>query len=214
MLIRMSNPISFSSFISPTLQAISIHENEIESLDRAIGDGDHFINLKRGVTAIQSITHELDSLPNSQQAKSIGMKLLSSVGGASGPLFASFFLEFSKHYNDENSTLENFCQAFTEGVDAIKRRGKSDVGEKTMLDVLVPVAELIKLASLNKLDIIELSQQVITKSIECAESTKSMLPTKGRSTGLGDRAIGHMDPGAKSCQVIICEICNQIISRG
>ena len=91
MLIRMSNPISFSSFISPTLQAISVHENEIESLDRAIGDGDHFINLKRGVTAIQSITHELDSLPNSQQAKSIGMKLLSSVGGASGPLFASFF---------------------------------------------------------------------------------------------------------------------------
>ena len=114
------------------------NEKEIESLDRAIGDGDHFINLKRGCIAVQSINDELLSLTNSQIFQKIGMKILSTVGGASGPLFATFFLEVAKTIKDSEDELYNFCEGFNQAVNAIKQRGKSDIGQKTMLDVLMP----------------------------------------------------------------------------
>ena len=120
------------------------NEKEIESLDRAIGDGDHFINLKRGSIAIQSMKDELLTLNNSQIFQKIGMKILSTVGGASGPLFATFFLEISKTIKDSSDELHNFCEGFIQAVNAIKQRGKSDIGQKTMLDVLIPVGEIFK----------------------------------------------------------------------
>jgi dihydroxyacetone kinase-like protein len=109
---------------------IIINEKEIESLDRAIGDGDHFINLKRGSIAIQSMKDELLTLNNSQIFQKIGMKILSTVGGASGPLFATFFLEISKTLKDNDNESHNFYEGFSQAVSAIKHRGKSDIGQK------------------------------------------------------------------------------------
>ena len=122
-------------------------EEEIEHLDRAIGDGDHYINIKRGSIAVQSIESELTTLPPDQAFKKIGMTLMTSVGGASGPLFASFFLALAKEISGE-SNLQQFSKGFTSGVESIMDRGKSKLGDKTMLDVLIPVSK--KLESLAK----------------------------------------------------------------
>ena len=191
-------------------QAINENESEIEGLDRAIGDGDHFINLKRGITAIHSMTDQLSTMTVNEQFKMIGMKVLSTVGGASGPLFATFFLEMGKHVTDGKSSLQNIAKAFSKGVDGIKFRGKADVGQKTMLDVLIPVAEKFQELASSKMSIQEIASDLNQFAIDCAHNTKDMLPTKGRASGLGERALGHMDPGAKSCQVMISAVCQHI----
>ncbi|MBT3826364.1 MAG: dihydroxyacetone kinase subunit L [Nitrosomonadales bacterium] len=184
-------------------------ESEIESLDRVIGDGDHYINIKRGALAVQSIKGDLNHLTNAEAFKKIGMTIMSSVGGASGPLFASFFLALSKEVSD-NDDLHKFSLGFSRGVESIMQRGKSKLGDKTMLDVLIPVSE--KLQSLVK-DGCE--KNIMIKEIDLTAqagviATKDLIPAKGRSAGLAERAVGHIDPGAKTCQIIISTICNQL----
>ncbi len=183
------------------------NEKDIESLDRAIGDGDHFINLKRGCIAIQSIKDELLPLNNPQIFQKIGMKILSTVGGASGPLFATFFLEISKTIKDSSDELYNFCEGFILAVNAIKQRGKSDIGQKTMLDVLIPVAEILKTNIGDNVDRQKLLYAIDVEAHKGVLSTKDLFPTKGRAAGLGKRAVGHIDPGAKSCQLMINAVC-------
>ena len=203
--------ISAFDFISCVNQSINDNENAIESLDRAIGDGDHYINLKRGMGVIENQKDVLKTMDLSSQFKLIGMKILSSVGGASGPLLASFFLEFAKTYPQKEPTLKDFAHSFNQGVRAIQHRGKSNLGEKTMLDVLIPVSEKLLALTDSTGDTQKIAAEIDALAQSCAEKTKDLLPTKGRSTGLGERALGHMDPGAKSCQVIISSICNEII---
>ena len=153
------------------------NEKEIESLDRAIGDGDHFINLKRGCIAIQSIKDELLPLNNSQIFQKIGMKILSTVGGASGPLFATFFLEISKTIKDNEDELHNFCEGFNQAVNAIKQRGKSDIGQKTMLDVLIPVAETFKTNMGDNVERQKLLDAIDVEAHKGVLSTKDLFPT-------------------------------------
>lgn len=183
------------------------NEKEIESLDRAIGDGDHFINLKRGCIAVQSINNELLPLNNSQIFQKIGMKILSTVGGASGPLFATFFLEISQTIKDSSDELHNFCEGFVLAVNAIKQRGKSDIGQKTMLDVLIPVAETFKTNMEDNVDRQKLLDAIDVEAHKGVLKTKDLFPAKGRAAGLGERAVGHIDPGAKSCQLMINAVC-------
>src|SRR6056300_1010785 len=191
-------------------QAINENESEIEGLDQAIGDGDHFINLKRGISAIHSMTDQLWTMSVNEQFKMIGMKVLSTVGGASGPLFATFFLEMGKHITDSKPSLQSIAEAFSKAVDGIKQRGKSDIGQKTMLDVLIPVAAKFQELTSSNMSTQEIASDINQFAIDCAHNTKDMLPTKGRSSGLGERALGHMDPGAKSCQVMISAVCQHI----
>lgn len=190
-------------------QAIAAHESELESLDRAIGDGDHFINMKRGSSTVVDMKSELASLAPDAALNKIAMKLLSTIGGASGPLIASFFMAMAKAEKEQGTdTLPQLAAAFTAGVEAIKHRGKSDVGEKTMLDVLIPVSlKFTELANQGA------EPQAIYSALKAeAEkgmlATKEMVATKGRASFLGERAKGHIDPGAKSCQVIINTICD------
>ena len=183
------------------------NEKEIESLDRAIGDGDHFINLKRGCIAVQSINDELLSLTNSQIFQKIGMKILSTVGGASGPLFATFFLEIAKTIKDSEDELYNFYEGFNQAVNAIKQRGKSDIGQKTMLDVLMPVAVIFKSNIKYNIDRQKILDAIDAEAHKGVLATKDLIPTKGRAAGLGERAVGHIDPGAKSCQLMINAVC-------
>src|SRR5688572_15269263 len=111
--------------------AIISHESEIESLDRDIGDGDHYINIKRGSSAITAIHDELAGLAPDAVLNRIGMKLLSTIGGAAGPLFGSFFMAMGKTIKEQGgNTLPEIAAAFSAGVDAIKSRGKADIGEK------------------------------------------------------------------------------------
>jgi phosphoenolpyruvate---glycerone phosphotransferase subunit DhaL len=197
--------------------AIVANETEIESLDRAIGDGDHFINVKRGSEAIAGIYNELLNLPPDEALQKIGTKLLSTIGGASGVLFASFFMGMAKYLkenhskiNEVNATLES-AAAFAYGVQSLMMRGKSNVGEKTMLDVLVPVSTTFTHnAALGK-SVAEICKEVKNAADKGLEYTRDLVATKGRAAGLGERAIGHLDPGAKSCQVMVHAVCDLLL---
>ena len=199
--------------------AIVAHEKDIESLDRAIGDGDHYINIKRGSEAVAGMYNALLSLPSDEVLLQIGNKLLSSIGGASGPLFASFLLGMARYDNehhpkitDLNTNLET-AAAFAYGVQSMMMRGKANVGEKTMLDVLVPVSTTFTIAAARGKNMTEICREVKNAADKGLEYTRDLVATKGRAAGLGERAIGHLDPGAKSCQVMICAVCDLILKK-
>lgn len=195
-------------------KAILDHESVLESLDREIGDGDHFINMKRGCTTILGMREELSQLAPDAVLQKIGMKLLSTIGGASGPLIASFFMTMAKTAKEHGAdSLPEIADAFSAGVDAIKSRGKSDLGEKTMLDVLIPVARQFKALTSTQTDQITIYKALKHEAKQGVESTRNLIATKGRAAFLGERAIGHIDPGAKSCQVIIATLCDLAIAQ-
>jgi len=126
--------------------SIDQNKDEIEKLDQEIGDGDHIFNIQRGIKESLDLKDELNGQAPNEVLKKIGMKIMTTVGGSSGALFATLLLGMSKKYNDELSDQKNIASMVAEGVEAMKKRGKADLGEKTMLDVLIPVSnELQKL---------------------------------------------------------------------
>ena len=195
--------------IDSVVKTILDSEEEIESLDRVIGDGDHYINIKRGSIAVQSIESELSNLPPDQAFKKIGMTLMASVGGASGPLFASFFLALAKEVSCE-SNLPQFSKGFTSGVESIMDRGKSKLGDKTMLDVLIPVSKKLESLANERSEKQKLIKEIDLVAMAGVIATKDMMPSKGRSASLAERAVGHIDPGAKTCQLIISTVCKEL----
>lgn len=192
--------------------AIVANEADIESLDRAIGDGDHYINMKRGSEVVAGMYNELLPLPADEVLNKIGMKLLSTIGGASGPLFASFFMSMAKtlKQNGHETPLE-IAAAFAAGVQAIMQRGKAQAGEKTMLDVLIPVSTTFTTCAASNKTLAETCKALKQAADIGLESTRDMIATKGRASGLGERVIGHLDAGAKSCQVMVHTVCDLII---
>ena len=189
--------------------AILANEAQIESLDREIGDGDHFINMKRGCATIVAMQDELAALAPDAALQKIGMKLLSTIGGASGPLIASLFIAMAKTAREQGAdTLPQIAAVFAAGVEAIKSLGKADVGEKTMLDVLIPVSnkftELAAAGTPPAAVFAALKQEAETGML----ATRDLIATKGRAAFLGERAIGHIDPGAKTSQVVIQTVCD------
>ena len=191
--------------------SIDQHKDEIEKLDQEIGDGDHIFNIQRGIKESLDLKDELSGKAPNEVLKKIGMKIMTTVGGSSGALFTTLLIGMSKKYNDELSDQKNIATMFAEGVEAMKKRGKADLGEKTMLDVLIPVSN-----ELQKLSDQEDVKLIAKKIIEAAEkgmlSTKDLIATKGRASFLGERAKGHIDPGARSSQLAIEAICNTIIN--
>ena len=191
--------------------SIDQNKDEIEKLDQEIGDGDHIFNIQRGIKESLDLKDELSGQVPSEILKKIGMKIMTTVGGSSGALFATLLIGMSKKYNDELSDQKNIATMFAEGVEAMKKRGKADLGEKTMLDVLIPVSN-----ELQKLSDREDVKRIAEKIKEAAEtgmlSTKNIIATKGRASFLGERSKGHIDPGARSSQLAIEAICNTIIN--
>lgn len=204
---------SINHYASAIREAIVAHEADIECLDREIGDGDHYINMKRGCEAIAGLANELNGLDASDALNKIGMKLLTTIGGASGPLFASFFMAMGKLLKtSEAISIKHLAAAFDAGVQAIMQRGKAKAGEKTMLDVLVPVAQTFKHMAEQGHTRPQIAAALKKIASEGLESTRNMLATKGRAAGLGERAIGHLDAGAKSCQVMIHAVCDLVLA--
>lgn len=189
--------------------AILANESTIESLDREIGDGDHYINMKRGCATVLAMHEELAALSPDAALQKIGMKLLSTIGGASGPLIASFFMAMAKTVKEQGAeTLPQIAAAFAAGVEAIKLRGKADVGEKTMLDVLIPVARTFQQLAEQNADRMAIFDALKKEAEQGMLATRDLIATKGRATFLGERAIGHIDAGAKSSQVMITAVCD------
>lgn len=199
--------------ITAIQQTIHAHEIEVAELDKAIGDGDHVINLQRGLDALKAVENELISLDFSSTLMKIGMTLMSTMGGASGSLFGTLFVKMSKAVKDKEVNLSSFADTFSEGVESVKQRGKADLGEKTMLDTLIPVANSLQKSAQQNDSLKTTLEKVKRVSIEGMESTKDMLATKGRASFLGERAIGHIDAGARTSQLMICAIADVLLER-
>lgn len=184
------------SLIDAAAATIAANAEELTRLDQAIGDGDHGSNMQRGFQAILGQREALAAMPPGEALQKAGMTLVTTVGGASGPLYGSLLMAAGKAVQAGKSWPE----ACAEGVGAVKRRGKSDEGAKTMLDVLVPVVEALAAGR----PLAEL-RAIATAS---REATKEMLATRGRASFLGERSRGHHDPGATSSQLLVHAICD------
>lgn len=164
-------------------EKIQANKDYLSELDTPIGDGDHGGNMARGMAAVMTELDGKEFASADQIFKIVAMQLLSKVGGASGPLYGSAFMGLSKA-SQAGAELASMLQ---EGLDMIQKRGKAELGEKTMVDVWVPV-----IAALRE------SQLTVEVIREAVQSTKDILATKGRASYVGERSIGHIDPGSFS----------------
>ena len=184
-------------------ERIRDHASELTSLDQAIGDGDHGTNMRRGFDAVAEQVGELAPLALGPALQKAGMTLVMKVGGASGPLYGSLLMGTGKALGDGTADAAAVVAAFGEGIEAVKKRGRSDAGQKTMLDVLVPVKAALDdalAAGQAGSDLLETARRTAEAGLE---STREMKAIKGRASFLGDRSIGHLDPGARSSCLII-----------
>ncbi|HEY3289289.1 MAG TPA: dihydroxyacetone kinase subunit DhaL [Anaerolineae bacterium] len=185
--------------------AKSINENRqrLTELDAAIGDGDHGVNMDRGLTAVVPKLMAIDG-DISLLMKTTGMTLLSTVGGASGPLYGTFFLHAAQTCaRKERLNLDDWIALLDAGMSGVMTRGKAVAGDKTMLDALAPAIDALRDSSTTHLSF----EQALHASTVAAErglqSTFSMIAKKGRASYLGERSIGHLDPGAASMALLI-----------
>ena len=195
-------------------EVIDAHALEIEKLDQEIGDGDHIFNVQRGIKLVIELEPTIKELPISKALNQIAMKVLSGIGGSSGALFGTLFMTMAKGENiDEGVDYKKAIEIFAQGVEAVKQRGKADVGEKTMMDVLIPVSNCLQDGVQNNKDINEILSEAIQVAETGMQSTKDLLATKGRASVLGERAKGHIDPGARSSQLMIKTVCESVIQK-
>ena len=190
------------NLILAVANTIKTNADELAALDQAIGDGDHVTNLQRGIQALAMQSEVLGQLDWQAALQKIGMTVMSSIGGASGSLYGTLFIALSKNLQNQPLTITVFAEAFLKAVEAVKQRGKADKGEKTMLDVLIPVAGVLHNNAAQPNVLVQVKQIAITG----AEATRDMIATKGRASFLGERSRGHVDAGAKSSQLMICAL--------
>ena len=208
----MLNSKTIFLYLQNIKKTIDNNKDEIEKLDQEIGDGDHIFNIQRGIKESLNLQDELSNHTPNEVLKKIGMKIMTTVGGSSGALFATLLIGMSKKFNGKLSDQQNIAGMFSEGVEAMKNRGKADIGEKTMLDVFIPVSnELQKLSYQD--DTKKLAEKIKNIAKKGMLSTKDLIATKGRASFLGERAKGHIDPGARSSQLAIEAICNTILNK-
>ncbi|EAE9358890.1 MULTISPECIES: dihydroxyacetone kinase ADP-binding subunit DhaL1 [Listeria] len=170
-----------------------VQENKqlLSDLDQAIGDGDHGINMARGLSELKKAFTEKEPADLKDVFKTAGMTMVSKVGGASGPLYGTAFLNMSKAVDSETIDAEGLTKVIEAGLEGIEKRGKSHAGEKTMIDVWEPVV--------NALHQEDLTDDVVDAALQ---KTKDLKATKGRASYLGERSIGHLDPGAYSSALL------------
>ena len=196
--------IDLTTLITAVADTIAAHADELTALDQAIGDGDHGLNMKRGFEAVRAETATLAEKPLPEALKAIGTKLVMTVGGASGPLFGTLFMTLGKELPAEPGRAD-FSTALAKAIDAVAARGKSQAGQKTMLDVLYPVQTAVAAG--------KTTPEVADIADQAAEATKPLKAIRGRASFLGDRSIGHMDPGARSSALITRAIAETLEPR-
>lgn len=176
---------------------MSEHADELTALDSAIGDGDHGHNMKRGFEALAAEGDVIAAKPLGEALKAAGMKLVMTVGGASGPLFGTLLMTLGKEIGATPDRAA-FNAAFRKAVDSAAARGKSEKGQKTMLDVLYPIADALDGGSDGS--------GIKIVAADAAQATVPVLATRGRASFLGERSVGHMDPGSHSVSLLTAAV--------
>jgi dihydroxyacetone kinase-like protein len=201
-------PDLVARLLDAAVTTIREHAAQLTALDQAIGDGDHGVNMRRGFDAIAEARDQLAALPLDQALQKAGMTLVMKVGGASGPLYGSLLMAMGKAGAPQD--VAGIAEAFGQGIEAVKKRGRADVGEKTMLDVLVPTLHALQAGAADGAATGELIARVRAVAEEALAATAPMRATKGRASFLGERSIGHLDPGARSSALLIEVVCDAL----
>lgn len=186
----------------------------LTELDSAVGDADHGINMARGMTAVLG---KLDSAPSStlgELFKGVGMTLVTSVGGASGPLYGTFFLRLGTALGDAETTDgAGFAAALRAGLDGIVARGKAERGDKTLVDAAAPAIDAFEAALGSGGDVVAAAAAAATAAAAGREATKPLVARKGRASYLGERSAGHIDPGSASTAALFGDLAAALASE-
>jgi dihydroxyacetone kinase-like protein len=186
--------------IKNATQTLIDHVDELTALDQAIGDGDHGLNMKRGAMAIQAKLDELSGQSLNDALRTMGMTCMSTIGGSSGPVFGTLMVTLAKELPAAAPAPADLALALDAGIKALTRLGKAEVGQKTLLDVLAPVQQMLAAGGG------DMVARVRACAIASADATAQMDAIKGRASFLGERAFGHVDPGSRSMALIIDSI--------
>jgi dihydroxyacetone kinase-like protein len=176
----------------------------LTQLDAAIGDADHGANMDRGFKAVLNKMPELADKDIGTILKTVGMTLLATVGGAGGPLYGTLFLQAGmKTTGKMELTLEDWINALEAGITGVKNRGNAELGDKTMIDALVPAWNALKQAAENGNNLGEALERCARAAEEGMKATIPLVARKGRASYLGERSAGHQDPGATSSYLML-----------
>lgn len=182
-------------------EVIAAHAEELTALDAAIGDADHGANMKRGMSAVQAALESGSFDTAGAMLKKTGMTLVSTVGGASGPLYGTFFMRMGAAAGSATSLdAQALAQAVAAGVEGIASRGRATTGEKTMIDAWSPALEALRA---HPEDLAASTQAAARAADEGRAATEAMVATKGRASYLAERSAGHIDPGAASTALLL-----------
>lgn len=211
----MGNTDGLGLAIAERIQAVMAeHAAELTQLDSAIGDGDHGTNMNRGFTAVLAKVQEQPDQSLAAVIKTAAMTLISTVGGAAGPLYGTAFLRASTALaaSPEVGTAE-VAAAVKAALEGVQQRGKATTGEKTMVDAIAPAVDALNAAAEAGASVADALDQAAEAARQGMEATIPMLATKGRASYLGERSIGHQDPGATSSYYILRTIADLVRER-
>jgi phosphoenolpyruvate---glycerone phosphotransferase subunit DhaL len=186
--------------------ALLVAENKdlLTDLDAAIGDGDHGSNMDRGMRAVLVALDDTTPATASALFNKVGMTLVSTVGGASGPLFGTFFLRAGASFGDTAEiSLAQLAAALRAGLEGIVARGKAEAGDKTMFDALAPAVDALDSAVSEGMDKADALKLALVAAENGRDATTPMLARKGRASYLGERSVGHQDPGATTVALLM-----------
>jgi len=196
------------------IEIINLIANDIQKnkdflteLDSAIGDADHGINMSKGFKAVTEKIAAMTDKDCGSILKTVGMTLVSTVGGASGPLYGTAFMRAGQAVGAKTELgFEDLLVILEAALAGIKMRGKAEKGEKTIIDALEPAVEVLKSSKVNE----KLVEEAVKAAKAGVEYTKGIIAKKGRASYLGERSIGHQDPGATSCYIMLAAILKAI----
>jgi dihydroxyacetone kinase-like protein len=195
--------MSLTALIQNATQTLVDHLEELTALDQAIGDGDHGLNMKRGAQAIQAKLAEMEGKGLHESLKTMGKTCVAMIGGSSGPVFGTLLMTLGKELPPTPGAAD-FALALRASIEALTRLGKAEVGQKTLLDVLDPVQKVLAAGGP------DLIARVRQCAFDSARATADMDAARGRSSFLGERAKGHIDPGSRSMALIIGSVCDSL----
>lgn len=197
-------PAELGRWLRAFADEVTNHADELTRLDSEIGDADHGSNMRRGMNAVVG---KLDAAPDAAPAallKSAGMTLVSTVGGASGPLYGTFFLRMGTSAGDRAEfDGAAFAAALRAGLEGVLTRGKAQLGDKTMVDALTPAVDALDAALADGASLKDALRAAATAAREGADATVPLVARKGRASYLGERSAGHRDPGATSTTLLL-----------
>jgi dihydroxyacetone kinase-like protein len=209
------NMTQLVAWIREYARLIGENAQYLTDLDAAVGDADHGINMDRGMTAVLGALDEASPADMSALCKQVGMTLVKSVGGASGPLYGTFFLRMAGALGPgENVDAADFAKALRTGVEGVVQRGRAEAGDKTMFDALAPALDALDAALARGGDLAVALADATEAAEKGRDATESMVARKGRASYLGQRSVGHVDPGATSAAMLIAAAASAFATGG